>query len=677
MKEALLLMDPVETGKQFCLQTLKVMLRSRLLDEKMNKLVRQNKGGTFFLSNAGHEMVGAVAALSLRPGTDWFFPYYRDRTLAIGLGTTSVEILQTAMGREGKHHSGGRMMPEHFSDRSKRIVCQSSVVGSQYLQAVGVAKSVQLAGKEEVVYVSGGDGSTSQGDFHEALNFAALHHLPIIFVIQHNDFAISVPCCEQTTGGDITSSIQSIPNLRVVTIDGCNFEQTSKAFQEAATRGKKGFGPSVIVAKVPRLGAHSNSDDPKKYLTEDEIAAAIEKDPLPRFAFWLEEMGLFSKDEYQQLREEIFSEIEQAAQEADRTPMQRAELADQKVFHASIPLQLDPHFGKEKEEIVMVDAINHAIDEEMKRDSSIVVFGQDVAHGKGGVFGVTKHLTEKYGVNRCFNTPLAESTIIGLAIGMSMAYHRPIAEIQFADYIWTGMNQLINGLASIHYRSNGEWSCPVVIRMPCGGYIQGGPYHSQNIEAYLAHTPGLKVIYPSNASDAKMLMKTAIYDPNPVVFLEHKGLYRQKAFCAKQEPEDHEWLELGKAFVAHEGTDLTLIGYGMMVVYALEIAQIVKKEGISIEVIDLRTISPWDEETVLNSVKKTGKALIVHEAAKTAGFGAEIAATLASKAFMYLDAPIRRIGAKNCPVPYAKELENAVLPQKEDILNAVRELASF
>lgn len=388
-------------------------------------------------------------------------------------------------------------------------------------------------------------------------------------------------------------------------------------------------------------------------------------------------MDLLSTEEYEALRLEIFEEIEEAALEADRTKAQIPEMADQKVYHPAVLPHLKPQYEEEKEDIVMVDALNHAIDEEMERDPSIVVFGQDVAHGKGGVFGVTKNLTNKYGTERCFNTPLAESTIIGLAIGMSMAYHRPIAEIQFADYIWTGMNQLINELSSIYYRSNGEWHCPVVIRMPCGGYIQGGPYHSQNIEAYLAHTPGLKVIYPSNASDAKMLMKTAIYDPNPVIFLEHKGLYRQKAFCSKKEPEAHETMELGKAHIAHEGSDITFVGYGMMIIYALEIAQIVKKEGISLEVIDLRTISPWDEETVLNSVKKTGKILIVHEAAKTSGFGAEIAATIASKAFMYLDAPIMRLGAKDCPVPYAKELENAVLPQKEDLINAVLQLASF
>lgn len=663
-------------GKEYCLSVLETALRSRLLDEKMNKLVRQNKGGTFFLSNAGHELIGAISALNMQPGKDWALPYYRDRTFAIGYGTTSKEILVTAMAKEGDHHSGGRMMPEHFSDRQKRIVCQSSIVGSQYLHAVGIAKSIAMKGKDEVVYVSGGDGSTSQGDFHEALNFASIHQLPVIFVVQNNGWAISVSVDEQTAGGDITKCISSIPGLRVETIDGCDFKETTKTMKEVIAHAREGKGPVVVNAILPRLGAHSNSDDPKRYLSESSLTEIHQKDPIPKYINWLIEMGVFSEEEIDDIRSRLFNEIEEASKEAEQVPAQPVELATEHVFkHSPLP-HLRKIFAKEQQEVVIVDAINHALDEEMTRDDSVVVFGQDVAHGKGGVFGVTKGLTDKYG-DRCFNTPLAESTIVGIAAGMSMAYHRPVAEIQFADYAWTAMNQLINELASIHYRSNGEWNCPLVIRMPCGGYIQGGPYHSQNIEAYLAHTPGLKVIYPSNAEDAKRLMKASIHDANPVVFLEHKGIYRQRAFSARKEPMDHELTLIGKANVIREGHDLTVIGYGMMAVQLNDVATQLSKEGISIEVIDMRTIAPIDKETIIESVKKTGKLCIVHEAAKTCGFGAEIAASIAEEVFEYLDAPIKRIAGKDCPVPYNKELENAVLPQKQDLINQIRQLASF
>lgn len=331
-----------------------------------------------------------------------------------------------------------------------------------------------------------------------------------------------------------------------------------------------------------------------------------------------------------------------------------------------------------EEKIVMMDAINHAIDEEMSKDPGIVVFGQDVARGKGGVFGITKQLTAKHGPDRCFNTPLAESTIIGMSLGMSFVEGiKPIAEIQFADYMWTGVNQLFNELASLHYRSHGEWNCPVVIRMPYGGYIQGGPYHSQSIEAFLAHAPGLKVVIPSNAADAKRLLKTAIHDPNPVIFLEHKALYRQRVFSARQEPKSHERLPFGKAHIVSSGTDATVVAWGMGVVMANEVATRLAKEGISIEVIDLRTLVPLDMATILHSIKKTSKLLIVHEAPKTCGFGAEIIARVIEEGFGFLDAPIARVTGKNCPVPYAKGLEEIVLPQAADIEKALISLLRF
>jgi 2-oxoisovalerate dehydrogenase E1 component len=669
--------------KATCLKTLEVMLLTRFMDEKMSKLVRQNKGGTFHLPVSGHEMIGAASAVALTSGKDWGLPYYRDRAFAIGIGCSLVDLLGVFLARAVPHHSGGRMMPEHFSDKTLHLPCQSSCVGSQFLQAVGVAKGLQIAGKNEVVYVSSGEGATSQGDFHEALNFACLHQLSVIFVVQDNGWAISVPTKEQTAGGTIVTMARGYTGLSVFDIDGCDYEQVSAALSNAVEKGRAQLGPSLIVAKVPRIGAHSSSDDPSKYKNRDQLDEEKTRDPIPRFEAWLIEMDLATQDELTALRERTFQQIEEAAVAADQIPFPEASTVTDHVFKA---YEEERSSAPEEEEssssaidaVVMVDALNHGLDEEMQRNENIVVFGQDVAHGKGGVFGVTRTLTSKYGTQRCFNTPLAESSIIGIAIGISFVDNlRPVAEIQFADYLWTGINQLFNELASIHYRSDGEWNCPVVIRMPYGGYIQGGPYHSQSIEAFLAHCPGLKIVIPSNASDAKRLLKTAIRDPNPVIFLEHKALYRQRVFCARKEPDAEASLPFGKANVVRKGADLTLIAWGMTVVQGDEVCEELSKEGISVELIDLRTIVPLDIETVLQSVRKTGKVLIAHEAQRNGGFGAEIAARIAEEAFDYLDAPLIRVTGKHCPVPYCKELEDAVLPQKADLAQALRKLAQY
>ena len=666
------LVNPSPVDKNLCLRLLDTMYLTRFADEKMSKLVRQNKGGTFYLGVAGHEMIGALSALSLKTGKDWGFPYYRDRAFALGLGCDVGDLFAAFLAREAENHSGGRMMPDHFSQKNLRIPCQSSCVGSQYLQAAGVAKSAVLRGENEVVYVSGGDGSTSQGDFHEMLNFACIHNLPIVTVIQDNDWAISVPKTEQTAGGTIAKMAKGYEGLLVLEVDGCDFEETFAALANAVKKARDGKGPSVIVAKVPRMGAHSGSDDPKKYQTEEELLNELARDPIPRFEKFLLERGLITSEEITLKKEQSKQRIEEAALKADSLPHPRKEEADKNVFKE---IHQQESLNPTEDSIVMMDALNHALQEEMEKDPGVIVFGQDVAHGKGGVFGITRALTEKFGNKRCFNTPLAESTIVGLAIGLSQdGVHKPVAEIQFADYSWTGMNQILNELSSIHYRSNGMWTCPVVIRMPYGGYIQGGPYHSQSIEAFLTHCPGLKVAVPSNASDAKRMLKAAIRDPNPVIFLEHKGLYRQRLFSARNEPSKEDLLPLGKANVVREGTDITFVGWGMTVLMGVEAADALTKEDISIEVIDLRTINPLDFETVLNSVKKTGKLLIAHEAARNCGFGAELAARVVDEGFRYLDAPIKRVAGKDCPVPYSKVLEDEVLPQKKDVEGALRSL---
>ncbi len=669
------------SGKEACLNVLEAMYLTRFADEKMQKLIRQNKGGTFHLCVNGHEMVGAVCALSLTPGKDWGLPYYRDRAFAIGLGCSLRDIIGACLARAVPHHSGGRMMPEHFTHKGLHIPCQSSCVGSQFLQAVGVAKALQLQNKDEVVYVSAGDGATSQGDFHEAINFACLHRLSVIFVIQDNGWAISVPVADQTAGGNIAKMARGYEGLSVFDVDGCNYEEISPAMTTAVAKGRAKLGPSLIVAHVPRIGAHSSSDDPSKYKEKQCLEEEKARDPIPRFEAWLSDMGLITSIELEAMKDRCFKQIEAASLEAEQIPFPEKSTAAKGVFKEVDTTQFTPFVEDDSptavDSIVMMDALNHALDEEMKRDPSVVVFGQDVAHGKGGVFGITRTLTATHGADRCFNTPLAESSIIGIAMGMSMAGSKPVAEVQFADYMWTGVNQLFNELASLHYRSNGEFNCPVVLRLPYGGYIQGGPYHSQSIEAFLAHAPGLKVVVPSNAADAKRLLKAAIRDPNPVIFLEHKALYRQRVFCARKEPKENELQPFGKAKIVRQGSDITVVCWGMMVFMASQVADTLAQEGISVEVIDLRTIVPVDTQTIVQSVRKTGKLLVAHEAPRTCGFGAEVSARIVEEAFQFLDAPVKRVTGEDCPVPYCKDLEDEVLPQLADLEKAIRELANF
>ncbi|NGX56397.1 MAG: 2-oxoisovalerate dehydrogenase subunit beta [Candidatus Anoxychlamydiales bacterium] len=656
-----------------CLKVLKLLYTARLLDEKMEKLVKQNKGTTFFLSSNGHELIGILSALTLNPKKDYAAPYYRDRPFVIGLGSDILDLLGSFFARDAKHHSAGRMMPDHFCDRNLNILCQSSVVGSQFLHAVGISMTFK---NDEIAYVSGGDGSTSSGDFHEAINFACIYKLPTLFVIQDNNYAISVTKEEQTAGASISKVMSGFENLKIFDIDGTDYLQTSKALDEANKYLKEKKGPCLVVAKVPRLKAHSISDDPRRYKDPLVIEKEQKEDPLLKFEKFLEENKIILKDEREKIKNEIFNFIEKKANEAEKLNKPDIEKSKTAIFK---DFEIKTHFDNSNgEDIIMADALNHALREEMQRDENIIVYGEDVADKKGGVFLVTKGLSDKFTKKRCFNSPLAESTIIGTAIGMSQDQkHRPVIEIQFADYLWSGINQLVNEMSSIYYRSNGEYSCPIVIRMPYGGYIQGGPYHSQSIEATLAHIPGLKIVIPSNAADAKMLLKTAIRDPNPVIFLEHKALYRQKYFAARKEPSVDSVLEFKKANIINEGDNLTVVCYGLMVSYANDVISKLKDVGYSIELIDLRTIVPLDKDTIINSVKKTNKLLIIHEDTKFCGFGAEILSIVTEEAFEYLDAPIKRLASINTPVSYAKELEDAHFVQKEDIKKEILDLYNY
>lgn len=652
------------------LAALKYLYLTRILDDKLSSLAKQNKGGNFHLSSNGHELIGVIGGLMLQGTSHWGFPYYRDRGFALAKGASVKELVAAFLARDVANHSGSKQMPEHYSDSRVQLACQSSVVGSQMMHAVGAAKASKIQGDHEISYVSFGDGATSQGDFHEALNFASIHKLPVIFCLQDNGFAISVTKEEQTTGGSILPVAEGYADLKVFDIDGCNIDEVVQAYKEAIARS--GIGPSLISAKVPRLGPHSSSDNPKKYKSDALTMREAELDPLKRVEALLIEREMITKPEAEKLYASIFDEIEKEIEIAECYPF--ADEIDESDAFAASKVNTKKR-DLEGPSVIMSTQINHALCEEMERDERIVVFGQDVARNKGGVFGVTEGLTARFGEKRCFNSTLAESTIIGTALGMALKEKViPVCEIQFADYIWTGVNQLFNEVASFYFRSNGVYQLPIVIRMPCGGYIQGGPYHSQSIEAVLAHIPGLKVVMPSTAADAKRLLKGAIRDPNPVVFLEHKALYRQHAYVATPEPNEDEVQELGKAKIVREGDEMTIITWGMMTLFAVEIVRELK---LDIEIIDLMTISPYDEASVIESVKKTGKVLVLHEAIKHGGFGAEVCSNIVEKCFDYLDAAPRRIGALKLPVPYSKELEGMVLPQKEKIKEEIQALLAY
>jgi len=675
------------------------MLLARRLDEKMLALLKQGKS-FFHIGASGHEAAQVAAALALKPGYDWCYPYYRDLAFVLQLGMTPEEAMLCFLSKAEDPNSGGRQMPAHYGHQKLRIVSQSSPTGTQFLQAVGCAMGAVKEGVEEVVYVSSGEGATSEGDFHEAVNWASRDRLPVIFFIENNKYAISVPIEQQVTGASVAEMVKGYAGLKAVQVDGTNFFETYEAMTAAVERARRGEGPGLIEANLVRLLPHSSSDDQRKYRTPEELEADRRRDPIPQLAEQLVRSGVATPEELDEIQRQVRKRVDDAADWAESRPYPDASTAMQHVYAspnpgnpggvvdevqapASLRRPVSRPPGERHavettpgEPLVMVDAINHALHEEMERNPRMLVFGEDIEDPKGGVFTATRGLSARFGRERVFNSPLAESSIVGVAIGLATRGFKPVVEIQFGDYIWTAMMQIRNELATLRYRSNNRWSCPVVIRVPVGGYIHGALYHSQNIEGFFAHLPGVYIAFPSNAADAKGLLKTAIRMEDPVLFLEHKGLYRQ-AVARSPEPDAHYLLPFGRAAVKREGRDITLITYGLLVYKSLEAAAQLEKEGVNVEVIDLRTINPLDKETIFASVRKTNKVLIVHEDTKTAGFGAEIAAQIAEEVFEYLDGPIRRVAMKDAFVPYNWFLEEVILPQERDIVKALRDLAAY
>ena len=662
---------PADFEPATLLHVYRTMLVARRLDNKMLALLKQGKG-FFHIGCAGHEAVQAALGLLSRPGHDWFTLYYRDLVMSLILGQTMKDTLLDHLALANAPNSGGRQMPAHYSSRSRQVFSVASSVGSQYLPALGLALAVQRHGTDGYVLCSSGDGATSQGGFHEALNWAARSRAPVMFLVQDNKYAISVPVEDQTAGGTPYKLAAGYEGLVRYRVDGTDFFKSYAAARAAINHLRQGLGPVCFVADVVRLFPHSSSDNHLKYRTEQELTRDQEIDPISRLKSTLLDAKILSEAQCAMMRTEVHQQVDEAAAWALQQPAPTPDSATSHVYFSGLPPVAVERSYVGEEPVVMVDAINHALHEEMERDDSVLVYGQDVAGGKGGVFTATRNLTDRFGEERCFNSQLAEASIVGTAVGLSAAGYKPVIEIQFGDYIWPAMQQLRNQVATLRYRSNNAWSCPMVIRVPVGGYIHGGLCHSQNLESIFGHMPGFRVVLPSTASDAKGLLKTAIRSQDPVLFLEHKALYRSVA-ARTLEPDAEYLLPFGRARVCRKGEDLTVVTYGYMVHKCLSAAERVAKEtGAQVEVIDLRTIVPVDMDTVLGSVQRTNRVLVVHEDHKFLGFGAEICAQIADTAFEHLDAPVRRVAGKFSYVPFADPLERAVLPQEDEVLAAVR-----
>jgi 2-oxoisovalerate dehydrogenase E1 component len=695
----------------------RLMYLSRRTDDREILLKRQQK--IFFqVSGAGHEALLVAAGMALRPGYDWFYPYYRDRALCLTLGVTVEEMLLQSVGAAADPASGGRQMPSHWSNPRLNIVSQSSSVTTQCLQAVGCAeagrylathpgaadqrqgdysqfKATRFHG-DEVVYVSLGEGATSEGEFWEAMSSASSMRLPVIFVVEDNGYAISVPVNVNTPGGNISRLVANFPDFFFAEVDGTDPVESYSAFTQAVEHCRSGKGPAFVHGHVIRQYSHSFSDDEGLYRSEAERQRDAALDPLPKLQMRLLRDGILDPAAINRLEQEVDEEVRSASERVSRAALPEISSIKRHVYSEDLdPTREDlarPAVQTpDSQERTMADLINICMKDEMQRDPRIVMFGEDVADtsldeelrqglvkGKGGVFKLTAGLQREFGADRVYNARLAEADIIGRATGMATRGLKPVVEIQFFDYIWPAMHQLRNELSLLRWRSNGTYSSPLVVRVAIGGYLTGGSvYHSQCGESIFTHTPGIRIVFPSNALDANGLLRTAIRCDDPVLFFEHKRLYRETYGRAAYPGPDFA-IPFGKANVVRSGKDLTVITYGALVPRALRAAQQASSElGLEVDLIDLRTLNPYDWEAIAISVKKTGRVIVAHEDMLSWGYGAEIAARIADELFDYLDAPVKRVAAIDSFVAYQPILEDAILPQPEDLFRAIADLGKY
>jgi 2-oxoisovalerate dehydrogenase E1 component len=688
-------------SREQLLAAYRTMLLSRRLDDKEIQLKRQNR--IFFqISGAGHEAVLVAAGLVFKGGYDWFYPYYRDRALCLALGVTPTDMLLQAVGAANDPASGGRQMPSHWGSVALNMPTGSSPTGTQFLQGVGAAEGsvrAKLLGlgdgfhDDEVVFISTGDGTTSQGEFWESLNTACNLKLPAVYLVEDNGYAISVPVEVNTAGGSISDLVSSFPDLHVERVDGCDLVASYEALWRAVRHARERKGPALVHAKVIRPYSHSLSDDETLYRPDEEREADAARDPITTFPAWLVAEGHATEQEIADLQQSVDDEVLAATDAALAEPQPDASTVTYAVYSPDV----DPtgeQFDTEDDpqptggDTTLIDQINAVMKDEMRRNERILVFGEDVADvsreqylgkvkGKGGVFKATHGLQTEFGSARVYNSPLAEANIIGRAIGLAHRGFKPVVEIQFFDYIWTAFMQLRDELATMRWRSNNTFAAPVVVRVTYGGYIRGAIYHSQTGASLFAHNPGLRVVCPSSATDAAGLLRTAIRCDDPVIFLEHKHLYRQ-TYNKGRYPGSNFMIPFGKAKVLREGTDVTVVTYGATVQRALAAAnQAAESGGPSVEVIDLRSLSPWDEDTVYASVKKTSRVIVAYEDSLSWGYGAEIAARIADDCFAWLDAPVKRVASTDTFVGYAPSLEDATLPQQETFRRAYLEIMQY
>lgn len=676
--------DPTGFERETVLHWYKLMHLGRRLDERAQYYLRIGKGWSYHAPFAGHDGIQLAIGVTFRPGKDFLFPYYRDLLTCLAAGITPEEIILNGLSKDTDVAGGGRHMSNHFAKPSIRIQNVSSTTGNHAQHAVGVARAIKKYGGDEIAIYSGGDSACSEGFFYEAVNGASRERLPVIFVIQNNRYGISVPVTEQTANPDVSDNFVGFRHLKIIKCDGRNPFDSYRAMQEARQYVLSGAGPAMVHADCDRIGSHSNSDDHRLYRSPEELEEVKRRDPLPRFRRTLLEYGLATEEEIRALEEDNERILREAAARAEAAP-------DPDPDSWSLYILPEPYVGYDdrseeryqndptQPQLTLREAINITLKEEFRRNPNTFLWGQDVASkDKGGVFNVTKGMLQEFGNERVFNAPIAENFIVGTANGFCR-YREDIWVVvegaEFADYFWPAMDQLVE-CSHEYWRTKGQFVPNIVIRLASGDYIQGGLYHSQSIEGALVTLPGIRIVYPAFADDAVGLLRNAMRSRGVTVFLEPKFLYNYRPAAASKPPDDF-IIPFGKAKVRRQGTDVTVVAYGTAVHWALQAAEEVAREGISTEVIDLRSLAPWDKRTVLESVRKTNRVIVAHEDKRTGGFGGEVAAVIAEEGFQYLDAPVVRLGSKDCPIGFAKPLEQAIMLQPGEIAEAIRRLVRY